>query len=407
MRLPRFKRWKKLALVFLALLFFSQLPFIYRRFELRRLSRAIGELNSSRLNQTDNSYQDYKGVVHVHSELGGHSTGNFTEIIQAAQDDDLNFVVMTEHTSALYNTAQMTLNGTHGGVLFINGNEVKGTGNDHLLVMPGDESEEAVSATTEEAINRAKQRGALSFAAYPQEFQTWQAANFDGIEVYNLYTNVRRLNAFTTFFDTLWSYRGYPDLMFAFFKERPGAELRIWDEAMAAQNRRLGAIAGNDAHANIGFSFTDAAGHKYLQLQLDPYERSFRLVRTHVLIEKERPLDNASLLSALQQGHAYISFDILADASGFMFTAENSSGRKIMGDEIALENGVRLSVQTPIKSRIVILKDGQVYAEESAATSKDVTVNQKGVYRVEVYLDQLPRPLTDKLWIISNPIYIR
>jgi len=34
-----------------------------------------------------------------------------------------------------------------------------------------------------------------------------------------------------TFFDGLWSYRGYPDLMFANFFARPAENLKQWDEA--------------------------------------------------------------------------------------------------------------------------------------------------------------------------------
>jgi hypothetical protein len=34
-------------------------------------------------------------------------------------------------------------------------------------------------------------------------------------------------------------------------------------------------------------------------------------------------------------------------------------------------------------------------------------VSEKGIYRVEVYLPQLPLPAGAQPWIISNPIYVR
>jgi hypothetical protein len=34
-------------------------------------------------------------------------------------------------------------------------------------------------------------------------------------------------------------------------------------------------------------------------------------------------------------------------------------------------------------------------------------VSERGVYRVEVYLPQLGKPVGDKPWIISNPIYVK
>jgi len=157
--------------------------------------------------------------------------------------------------------------------------------------------------------------------------------------------------------------------------------------------------AGNDAHANIGVSLKDSAGKTLLGIQLDPYETSFRLVRMHVLLEKNKALTEANLLEALQAGHGFIGFDFLGDTSGFSFTA----GTRIQGDEIALGADTRLNVQMPVSSRVLLLKDGVQVAEENGVTSKEFTVSERGVYRVEVYLPQI----SSAPWIISNPIYIR
>ena len=142
-------------------------------------------------------------------------------------------------------------------------------------------------------------------------------------------------------------------------------------------------------------------------MQLDPYETSFRLVRLHALIEKNRPLDPPSLLSAVQAGHCFIGFDFLGDSSGFSFEAENGEERKIQGDEIALQPGTRLRVRTPVSSRIVVLKNGAVFLDETGINTKELAITERGVYRVEVYLPQLGSMLAQKPWIISNPIYVR
>src|SRR6185295_20093333 len=118
------KRWQKLLLLLLALLICSQIPFAYRRYRLGRLSDAIQQINWQRQPKPDEKFVEYKGVLHVHSFLGGHSAGNFEEIIAAAKTNQLNFVVMTEHTSSNFNTAAMTLKYCHGGVLFLNCNEL-------------------------------------------------------------------------------------------------------------------------------------------------------------------------------------------------------------------------------------------------------------------------------------------
>ena len=68
---------------------------------------------------------------------------------------------------------------------------------------------------------------------------------------------------------------------------------------------------------------------------------------------------------------------------------------------------MRLRVATPVKSRVQLIKDGRVTAEVQATQEKDWLVQERGVYRVEVYLDDLPAPLNSQPWIISNPIYVR
>src|SRR6266550_1181775 len=120
------KGWKKLLMGLLLIVLLSQIPFAYRRYRLGRLHAAIQLLNSQRrIPETSNKLAEYKGVVHVHSFLGGHSTGGFAEIISGAQANQLQFVIMTEHPAKDYNTAEMTLKGIHGGVLFANGNELR------------------------------------------------------------------------------------------------------------------------------------------------------------------------------------------------------------------------------------------------------------------------------------------
>jgi hypothetical protein len=412
------KRWKKLLLIVLVAALLSQIPFAYRRYRLGRLHSAIQQLNEQRVinraasrdgvTQASADFVEYKGVIHVHSFLGGHSTGNFEEIIAGAKSNQLNFVVMTEHTSENFNTAAMTLKGMHSGILFINGNEVSTSNSDRLLIIPGDESEDASSRqSTQEVISKAKAQGLLTFVTYPQEFKRWEASGYDGVEIYNVYTDARRINPLLMFFDGLWSYRAYPDLLFANFYRRPNENLKKWDELAWTTGRKLVAIAGNDAHSNIGLSLNSESGQTILAVKLDPYERSFRLVRVHVLVPKDKPLDSASLLAAIAAGHCFIGFDLLADTSGFSFSASNGSENRIQGDEIQLGKEVRLKVQLFLDSRVVLLKDGKPIQDETGIRNKEYAVNEKGSYRVEVYLPQLPKPAGDQPWIISNPIYVR
>ena len=77
---------KKILLALLAVIVISQIPFAYRRYRLSKLNRAIQQLAAQRAAPSaDVDYVDYAGVIHVHSSLGGHSTGNFAELIAAAK----------------------------------------------------------------------------------------------------------------------------------------------------------------------------------------------------------------------------------------------------------------------------------------------------------------------------------
>jgi hypothetical protein len=130
-------------------------------------------------------------------------------------------------------------------------------------------------------------------------------------------------------------------------------------------------------------------------------------VRVHVLIPKDKVLDSQSLLTAIAAGHCFIGFDLFGDTSGFSFSAANGADNRIQGDEILLDKEVRLTVSLPVAGRLVLLKDGKIMLDENGIRKKDYPVTEKGIYRVEVYLPQLPKPARDQPWIISNPIYVR
>ena len=394
---------RKFFLILLALIVVSQIPFAYRRYRLGRLRNAIQQLASQRVvTQSSNEYVDYKGVIHVHTFLGGHSTGTFEELILAAKTNNLDFVIMTEHPQREFDTSAMTLNGKHAGVLFVNGNEVVTAGGDRLLLIPGSSDANAANTeSTQDVVNKQKSTGGLVFAAYPTESVNWQSAGVDGLEVYNLYTNAREINKLVTGFDGLWSYRSYAGLMFANFFVRPTENLKRWD-TITATNRKLVAIAGNDAHSNVGFGFSDATGKQWLGVKVDPYERSFWTVRTHVLIQKDKPLSRESLLEAISLGHCYLSFDLFSDPNGFMFRAID----KIMGDEIGSSTQMQLIASAPLRARFVLFKNGSAMDEQSGTTVQFIS-SGTGAYRVEAYLDSLPAPAKGQPWIISNPIYLK
>ncbi|HVF67996.1 MAG TPA: hypothetical protein VM914_10045 [Pyrinomonadaceae bacterium] len=403
------KRRKKIALAALALLVVSQLPFVWRRYRLGQLADAVAAVNASRASvATDDAFDEYAGVFHVHSSLGGHSPGRLEDIVRAAKSERLAFVVMTEHPSSLLDTAAATLRGTHEGILFVGGSELAASNGGRLFAAPG-LTRPADNAPLQELVARAKSEGRLAVVGYPGEVTDWSLTGYDAVEVYNLYTNSKGISYATLLFDGLWSYRSHPALLFARFYERPSGALKKWDELNATGARRAYAVAGSDAHANVGFSFGGETGDKLLDLKLDPYERSFSVVRNHVLLDKGSALDEASLLKALSAGRSFFAFDIFGDSTGFRFTASDGTDTRLMGDEIRLPKtgSVKLTARSPVKCRTAFFRDGQIIDAVADSALAELSVERAGVYRVEVYLDQLGPLLENKPWIVSNPIFVR
>ena len=87
------------------------------------------------------------------------------------------------------------MKGVHAGVLFINGNEVSTAQADRLLVIPGNGSAaDTDQHSTQQVVTQAKALNATVFVAYPEEFKSWDSTDYDGVEVYNVYTNAREIN---------------------------------------------------------------------------------------------------------------------------------------------------------------------------------------------------------------------
>jgi len=394
------KRLKKIALILTAVVVLIQLPFIYRRVQVGKLSQRIALLNINRTPLESSHYKDLTGVIHVHTALGGHSTATFDDLIAGSKG--LDFVILTEHTADLIDTAAMTLNGTYGGVLFVGGNELDTFSGDRMLLIPGTSEAFARRMTMTPAfIAPFQKEGRLAFVTYPERFSTWYST-FDGVEVFNLNSNTKRMSYVPFLLDALWSYGKYPELTLAKYLSRPDTELQKFDEV--ARKRRITLFAGSDAHSNIGFHlFGDDSGHKYLNLKFDDYAMIFRIVRTHVLLANDKALTQQSLLDALRAGHCFIGFDVLSDTRGFSF----SSGDKIMGDEATLAEAPNLKVAIPQSARIVLFKDGSKISESSEVREWKFQPKERGTYRVEVFMDSLGKPFDRLPWIISNPIYVR
>ena len=399
------KLWKKIVLVLFAVILLAQIPFVYNRYQFGQIHDKITQLQTQRIETINQNYNDYKGVIHVHTAIGGHSTGNFDELIEGAAKNSLDYVVMTEHTAPFYDTSALTLQGKVNGVLLVNGQEVD-TATDRFLLLTGSAEAGAMNkVATPDFLRQIHAQNRLALITYPEKHKTWDA-DFDGVEIFSLHTNAKKMNPVFVLFDSVWSYYSYPELVLTKYFKRPNENLQKFDEITAQRKSTL--FAGTDAHSNIGFHLLgDDAGNKIINLKIDRYETIFRTVRNHVLIEKAKPLTTETLLEAVKAGHCYVGLDALSDTRGFSFAAENGSESKIMGDEIAISESVVLKASAPQIARFAVFKNGEKVFEEKDVAQVSFQTKEKGTYRVEVYLDALGESFNRMPWIMSNPIYVK
>ncbi len=346
-------------------------------------------------------WRDVAGVIHVHTELSHDSRGTMDEIVAAAQANHLGFVLLTDHHQPkVYDRG---FDGSTGGVVFIHGSEVikgcsgrNGASCNSLLLIGMPRFLDHKSRSMQQLVDDAKAAGALVFVAHAGGFADWSVEGYDGLEIFDLLDAAVRhpLRYPKYYFDLLHSFDRYPEELYLPLLEEPTEYLARWDALSA--HRRVVAIAGNDAHQNVR-----VAGR-----QIDPYPLSFKVVRTHLLLPE---LNRDEVLRALAAGHAYVAFDLLADAHGFVAWAEapaTAGGGEvagILGDEVGWQPGLRLQVRAPVVGQIRLIRDGRL-TETAIAQNHSFALPAPGVYRVEVYI---PLQGQYRPWIYANPIYAR
>jgi len=364
-------------------------------FKLKSLRADLVDLKSQRLSSTGlEGYKDLRGVIHVHSNISHDSKGTREEIIRAAKQAKLDFIIVTDHDTPSIFTEGMQ--GRYEDILVIRGMEmIKGCHGaaDRCASLLGIGLKSYFDhrpLTFQQVLDEVRRQGGLAFVAHPRGWQDWSLVGMTGIEIYDVLDDVmdKKWKFPKFFFDILYSYGKYSEETFLSIQDYPAWHLKKWDQLSRSQ--RIVGIAGNDAHQNV----------RVMGRQLDPYPLSFRYVATHVLAPE---LNEESILSALKTGHAYVAFDLLSDATGFLFTVSGDGHPGMMGDEVEFTGGWVLTVQLPTPGLVVLVKDGQPF-RQCVCTTFSVPAAGPGVYRVEVSLRIQDRW---RPWIFSNPIYLR
>jgi hypothetical protein len=337
-----------------------------------------------------------RGVIHVHTTLSDGG-GTPEEVIQAAQAEGLDFLVITDHN----HLNAKPFEGYHGSLLVLVGVEIS-TITGYVLGLGIPDPAYRFSGSATDAFNDIRDLGGLAFASHPtsprEEFswRGWDMPGDWGLEVFNLDCQWRAANkARLLRAAALYSVNSRYALLG--MMKRPDYVLGNWDALL--EKRHVPAIAASDAHSRIKLTAKKA-------LRLPSYETLFAIAQNHVMLERrltgDAASDGAAVLAAIAMGRNYIGLDALVLVDGFYYEAVVDERRWAMGETVpaALRPRLRAGGRLPQGARLVLLRNGHQLAESVA--DLEVQTSAPGAYRIEVYAPGWPTPC----WILSNPIYI-
>ncbi len=348
------------------------------------------------------------GVVHVHSSYSDGS-GSVADILRAAKQTGLDFVVLTDHRDpvALRNEGQEY----RGGVLLLAGSEVATEGG-HVLALDIPDPVLRFGTGPAETLRNISEMGGFAIAAHPYArranfaWANWDVSGLTGIELFNFFSGWRRQSGWSVAIAAA-AYPFSPRRALAAGLDWEPRLLEDWDAML--QERDVVAWVGLDAHghATLPWGF---------ELPWPSYGSVFEMARNHLILNEplvgDAVKDRASIYRALKNGSGFMSFDGLADGSRFRFHAEDGSREWPIGSHIPVDvveaGSFRLvaSVEAPAGTRLRLLKDGTSLVE---STDRPLShpIDGPGIYRVEAILDSRFVPgRREQPWIVSNPIFV-
>ncbi len=346
-------------------------------------------------------YYAYRGVLGVHSKYSDGS-GRYGEIAVLARRAGLDFVVLTDTFTMRARSDGVV--GNYGHLYLLCGAELKRPEGKMWILGPRALPENLRRATA--TICAEVNEEGLSVIAMPldpeEPWEDWGLSNFTALEVVNLRSLWRRADPFS------WVGAVSVNLL-----DGPGSYARLgvdeavftlWDEL--CQTRPVVGLASAEVLGR-----TQVIGDWYLDVP--SYSSAFKTIHTYVLLPwrlPENPRIASTLITqALARGHCFGSIAPIGDGRGFRFTARSSDALAIMGDEIYMEPLTLEAYCPPAEGvELRLYRDGKLIKRfEDKRLAYQVV--SPGVYRVEAWVEapNLPWGTVQRLWIFSNPIYIR
>jgi len=346
--------------------------------------------------------------LHMHTRYSDGS-GSHADLAQAALRTGLDAIIVTDHNIWVNGPEDYYRQGDRQ-VLLLVGEEIHDQHRDpqknHLLVFGARRELATLAEDPQKLIDGVNEAGGQAYLAHPIDppapainepdlsWVDWDVDGFTGIELWNGFSEFKTV--IKTKLHALY-YLLRPKRI----NRGPLPEtLQRWD-TLTISGKKVVAIGGSDAHEihrKIGFWL----------VRIFPYEFHFQTVNTHVLVPErlsgDAGEDSQVVLKAIQQGHAFVGFDLPASTHGFRFSAQTKNGTVIMGDEATCAGGLTFQVHLPTRAECRLLHNGNPIKTWEYSDSCTYITAEPGVYRVEAYVNYLG---LRRGWIFSNPIYVR
>jgi hypothetical protein len=371
----------------------------------------------------------FRGALHSHSFWSHDSEGTLSDIVPAAKKVGLDFIFLTDHAHGDSDSIPRGYKGNYDGVLIEPGTERQG-----FCAWPLDTTVIDWSRDKDTVAKNIVSNGGIIFYAHSEEEHNWDNPYYQGMEIYNIHTDIKDEPMRPLFFNLMVSGTKYKEwAMREIFDEHKDI-LAHWDALN--QRRRIVGFAAVDAHENqnirarylkdgrvewVGpdakpfdtvevtfwnrwmFSAPDPNGWIF-KFMTDTYEASFNMVTNYVLADT---LSVPSISNSLKTGRLFIAFKSLGDAKGFMFCSKNAENKvsAIIGDSVKLSQAKSLHAVSPLPGQFTLIKDGKVIyvsSEDQYAFNFTEPI-EKGVYRVEVRIKIGEKKIP---WVYTNGIYV-
>lgn len=345
----------------------------------------------------------YPGALHIHTEYSHDCETPVSNIVAAAHDTGLHWIIITDHD---------TLGGLHEqgwqhDVLVIVGHEITPEHN-HFLALDVDTLVDK-RQHPQDFVDEVYARGGFGIIAHPDDrvvsavkkkCYTWDDWSIHGPRTRNGHTvGIELWNLLSDWGSQLTPSNKYRNFFFMRHCLRgPTADSLTWWDTLNMNGKRTFGVAGVDAHAMKRRAPWGGT------VEVFSYQRSFRSLTNYLVLDT--PLDSdanrarVQVLTALKQGRSFFANRLDGEAQDFVFTVSRGNEQWGIGDSPSLAGGrLKLFADMGCNATLCLIHNGSLHTK--AHRGLCVCLDQPGVYRLEGY-HRSGRP-----WLFTNPVYVR